>query len=166
VAKRRGLAPQHDEHVNVTPLIDIVMCLIIFFMICGKLVQADVAPIEVPKAKKAQELEDQKNRLFINLVPDYTEKVREQAKTNPRVYLIPENKLELKPLVQIHGKNVEFDKLPEVLRAEKKDNPDMRLLIRADRDLHYKWISPLIVSCAKADIKSIHFATEQEVSTE
>ena len=166
MAKRRGLAPQHDEHVNVTPLIDIVMCLIIFFMICGKLVQADVAPIEVPKAKKAQELQDQKDRLFLNLVPDYTEKVKEQAKSNPRVYMIAENKLELKPLVQIHGKTIPFEELPTVLREAKKDNPDMRLLIRADRDLHYKWISPLIVSCAKADIRSIHFATEQEASAD
>ena len=37
--KKRGLQPMTEEPVNVTPLIDIVMCLIIFFLICGKLVK-------------------------------------------------------------------------------------------------------------------------------
>src|SRR3954470_14599079 len=35
--RRHGLAESHAAHPNVTPLIDIVMCLIIFFMLVAKI---------------------------------------------------------------------------------------------------------------------------------
>src|SRR5277367_2762940 len=48
--KRRALPDLHEHGVNVTPLIDIVMCMIIFFMLAAKIGVADGADrsIEVP----------------------------------------------------------------------------------------------------------------------
>ena len=157
MAKRRGLEPSHDDHVNVTPLIDIVMCLIIFFMICGKLVQGEIeGAITVPKAKRAEEI-DQKNRLVVNIVPVYQ---------NPPIAGTPIEKqiVNVKYVVN----KVEIDNfadpkaLTDFLRKAKAADPDLRLLIRADREIPYPLISPVIVSCAQADIKSMHFATERE----
>ena len=39
--RRKGLEPMHDEHVNVTPLIDVIMCLIIFFLCCSTLAKSE-----------------------------------------------------------------------------------------------------------------------------
>src|ERR1035437_43838 len=69
MAKRR-LEPMHDEAVNVTPLIDVVMCLIIFFLVVGKLVKDETSGgVEVPRARHGQELDDQVGRLTINIIP-------------------------------------------------------------------------------------------------
>jgi biopolymer transport protein ExbD len=163
VSKRRGLEPGHDEHVNVTPLIDIVMCLIIFFMICGKLVQDEVnAGITVPKARNAEQI-DQNNRLVINIMPVLNPKPAAGVELDKQV---------VGAKYMVRNKEIDKDEkgetdpraMTEFLRREKALNPDLRLLIRADRNMPYPFISPVIVSCAQADIKSMHFATGKEVS--
>ncbi len=65
---RRGLEPMHDDHVNVTPLIDVIMCLIIFFLVCGTLAaQESNDRVVIPRAKLGQELSEQRDRLVINV---------------------------------------------------------------------------------------------------
>ena len=143
---KRKLEPVHDEHINVTPLIDIVMCLIIFFMVCGKLAKNEFeGGLLIPKAGMAQELGEQKGRLVINVLPDPAVDARNVL---------------ARPLLMIRGNQVSYEDLTKVLRAAKSESPDLRLLVRADRGLIYSHISPVLVSCAQADIKSIHFATE------
>src|SRR3954468_14060202 len=69
---RRGIEPMHDEHVNVTPLIDVVMCLIIFFLVCGRLAQEEANDhVVIPRAALGKELAEQRGRLLINVVPRY-----------------------------------------------------------------------------------------------
>src|SRR5947209_17273139 len=68
--RRRGLEPMHDEHVNVTPLIDVVMCLIIFFLCCSTLAKEETnEQVQIPRAQLGQTMADQRGRLVINLVP-------------------------------------------------------------------------------------------------
>ena len=58
--RRRPLPPSHGNHPNVTPLIDVVMCLIIFFMLVAKIgvsTGAD-ASISIPASILGQELKD------------------------------------------------------------------------------------------------------------
>lgn len=142
---KHKLEPQHDEHVNVTPLIDIVMCLIIFFMICGKLAKDEAeGNIAVPVAKLGQELPDQRDRLVINLVPAAGGNMDGAA-----------------PELKIRGNVVTYDKLTEFLRNEIKGNHDIKILVRADEKLKYQFIAPVLVSCAESNIKSVHFSTKQ-----
>lgn len=145
MARKKGMAPVHDEHINVTPLIDIVMCLIIFFMICGKLAENEGDKgVMIPKATQSQELGEQKGRLIVNLSPVNREN-RQQA-----------------PKVVIKGEECNMADLTKKLRDAKRENPDLRLLVRADKELIYIHISPVLVACAQANISSIHFATELE----
>src|SRR3954468_11569235 len=55
--------------VNVTPLIDIVMCLIIFFMLVAKIGVSDGSDksIEVPASIWGTELKDKGNMLTLNV---------------------------------------------------------------------------------------------------
>ena len=59
--RRKGIAPMHDEHVNVTPLIDVIMCLIIFFLCCTTLAKNEVNDkVQIPRAEVGQELPEQR----------------------------------------------------------------------------------------------------------
>ena len=56
--------------------------------------------------------------------------------------------------------------LPEELAAylikEKRDNPEVKVVIRADRNVPYSYISPVLVACGQAAIKSVDFSKTRE----
>ena len=59
----------HSTHPNVTPLIDVVMCLIIFFMLVAKIgVNTGADPsITIPVTQLGSELKDLGNTLMLNV---------------------------------------------------------------------------------------------------
>src|SRR5215208_4478309 len=68
---RRGMPDMKEANVNVTPLIDIVMCLIIFFMLVAKIgvdTGAD-ARISIPASLQGLEIKDMGNTLTLNVQP-------------------------------------------------------------------------------------------------
>ncbi|HVS69788.1 MAG TPA: biopolymer transporter ExbD [Phycisphaerae bacterium] len=141
----------HDEHVNVTPLIDVVMCLIIFFMICGKLAKDEANDtVKIPTASLGQELADQRDRLIINVVhaPGSEHEGRIDASVEPEIY--------------VRGEQVSQAALADYLDREKRDAPDIKVILRADRGLAYDWIAPILISCAQANIKSVNFSTKPD----
>src|ERR1043165_4524726 len=56
--RRRGMPEVHSSHPNVTPLIDVVMCLIVFFMLVAKIGVSTgaEASIAIPASAIGQEL--------------------------------------------------------------------------------------------------------------
>lgn len=144
-AKKKGIKPMADEHVNVTPLIDIVMCLIIFFLICGNIAQEETGgDISIPEANLGQELGEMRGRIVVAVS-------NTKADPNDAVGRVE---------YMIRGKTIRADDLPATLRAEVQDLPDAKVLVRADRELRYDAISPVLVACAKAKVKSVHFSTQ------
>jgi biopolymer transport protein ExbD len=142
--RRRGIEPMPDEHVNVTPLIDVMMCLIIFFLVCGRLAaQESNDKVVIPRAELGQQLPEQRDRLLINVVP------KDPDHPNPNV----------EPDVYIRGTPVGMNDLTRYLRDEKGQTPDMKVIIRADKDIVYEWIAPVLTACAQAGIKSVNFST-------
>src|SRR5687768_2832635 len=68
---RRGMPEMKEGGVNVTPLIDIVMCLIIFFMLVAKIgvdTGAD-QKITIPPSLQGLEIKDMGNTLTLNVRP-------------------------------------------------------------------------------------------------
>ena len=155
MAKRR-IDPMHDEHVNVTPLIDVVMCLIIFFLMVGKLVKDETVDMHIPHAHLGQEMEDQMGRLTINVVPVLKDK---DGVDIPPAMRPPPN-------VKLHGEELitakdGWKELTARLRKEKSDNPDLKVILRADENEKYDWIAPVLVACAQANIKNVNFSTKK-----
>ncbi len=149
---RAALEPMHDEHVNVTPLIDVVMCLIIFFLVCGQLAKEQVNDtVLIPKAVfGTMELADRSGELVINLVPQDRQP---DGKINPGV----------QPQVWIRGIKLEnMNALTEFLRRERKESSNITIILRADQELCYDWIAPVLVSCAQANIHSVNFSTKKD----
>jgi len=139
--RRRGLEPMHSDHVNVTPLIDVIMCLIIFFLLCGQFAKEEaIDRVRIPQAGLGLEMADQRGRLLINVVPNGD---------NP-------------PDVVIRAEIIRPDNLAGYLVQEKADNPEVKVIIRADQDTPYNYISPVLVACAQANITSVNFATRRK----
>jgi biopolymer transport protein ExbD len=145
---KRVMQPMHDEHVNVTPLIDVVMCLIIFFLLVGQLAKDETAgSVHIPTATSGGPIDDQQGRLIVNVM------------ARPGV-VSPTSKDD----VQIIMRNQTYkpEELARALMTEKSDakskGHDLQLALRADRGLPYECVAPVLVACAAADIRSVNFA--------
>ncbi len=147
---RRGITPMQSEHVNVTPLIDVVMCLIIFFLLVGHIAKkAEVKGVRIPSTKHGKDLVGKSGQLIINLVPRPPLVVGQQRS----------------PKVVIWGERVSYDLLPGKLREYvndyKRTHTVVKLVIRADKSIQYKYIAPVLIDCASVGISSIHFMTRR-----
>src|SRR4051812_18365335 len=67
---RRGLAPTHEGNVNVTPLIDVVMVLIVFFMLVAKIgISTGAEKMTPPATISGIDIKDLGNTLTLNVRP-------------------------------------------------------------------------------------------------
>ena len=67
--RKHGMPEAHAAHPNVTPLIDVVMCLIIFYMLVAKIgVARGVDPaITLPASVQGLDIKDMGNTLILNV---------------------------------------------------------------------------------------------------
>src|SRR5687767_9494254 len=70
VTKKRGMPASHSEHPNVTPLIDIVMCLIIFYMLVAKIGvdSGKEKSIQLPHSWQGVKLNDLGSTVTLNVM--------------------------------------------------------------------------------------------------
>lgn len=105
--RRRGGA---ISEINVTPLVDVMLVLLIIFMVAAPLLTSGV-PIDLPDSK-AKAISDEDNKpLEVSLSPDGKIFVGETEVTEERIVTI--------------------------LTSMTEDNPDRRIYIRADKGLDY-----------------------------
>jgi biopolymer transport protein ExbD len=137
--RRKGLSPMPSDHINVTPLIDVIMCLIIFFLLCGKFARDEVSQkVKLPQAQLGQQVTDQQGRLVINVVPA-------EAGAPPEII--------------VRARPLRAEELAGFLARERMANPELKVIIRADKDVMYNYVSPVLMACAQANIKSVDYAT-------
>src|SRR3954471_18063771 len=68
--KKFHIPDAHVSHPNVTPLIDIVMCLIIFFMLVAKIgVSTGAEAMDIPASIWGTDIQDMGNTLTLNVRP-------------------------------------------------------------------------------------------------
>ena len=155
----RHLVPEMKEGgVNVTPLIDVVMVLIVFFMLVAKIgvtTGAD-ASIDPPETILGQSLKDLGNTLTLNVrggprleEPIITALV-EQGDREPREIKVTERR----------GGTLDRP-LERVLVAFRETNPNAKLIVLAERDLQYHLLEQVLISAANAKVTNINFQTKQ-----
>jgi biopolymer transport protein ExbD len=167
--KRHHMPDSHQAHPNVTPLIDIVMCLIIFFMLVAKIgvnTGAD-AEIKIPTSMSGVDIKDMGNTLVLNVKPGLG---REPMVTA----LVPgkEKVEELRLVDQSSGRRPLFDTLsyfrygPDGKANTKDDNDQFKVIIRGDQDMAYSYLEPVLVICGEANVQSVNFNTRKVMTTE
>lgn len=158
--RHRRLPEVHSTHPNVTPLIDVVMCLIIFFMLVAKIgVSTGAEKMDIPESILGNNITDMDNSLTLN--------VRPGALDEPQVTaLVQDSKgehkqTELKLRDPVTGQN----QLLNTLKLYRTRNDQFKVIIRGDADMPYRFLSPVLIACADADVRNVNFNTRKVQET-
>ncbi|MEM8946207.1 MAG: biopolymer transporter ExbD [Planctomycetota bacterium] len=121
--------------LNVTPLIDVVFLLIIFFLVSSHLARQETQlQLQLPVAASGKAPADVPfARVTINVLADGQLLLGTQQVANHEV----------------------CDRL--IVERQETSN-DLEVRIRADRNIAYRYIEPLLLACAKAEIWNVSFA--------
>src|SRR5262245_60070667 len=168
--RRRHIPESHSTHPNVTPLIDVVMCLIIFYMLVAKIgVAKGVDPaINIPETMRGIDLADLGNTLILNV--DERNAQPYVTALVPRKFGMADEWKDLKIVDPTTGKR----ELREVLQWRRygndlkpggsgpnADNDNFKVIIRGDSErLTYKSLEPVLIACMEANVKNVNFNTK------
>ena len=151
--KRSRMPAISEGGVNVTPLIDIVMCLIIFFMLVARIgisSGAD-AKIEIPETILGAGIEDMGNAITLN--------VRSGVGDDPFVTALVSGEIRELKLVENRGGKLESP-LVNLLVELRKRNEDFKVIIRGEKDMPYKYLEPVLSACSQANVSKVNFNTK------
>jgi biopolymer transport protein ExbD len=146
--RRRSILARGDTHggaghINVTPLIDVVMCLIIFFLLVGRLATQQGTPITLPATDVGDA--EMQPRLVITVAPSTTVGT---------------------PEVRLGGVPVATGELAGLLRdrlGNAMGTAGAAVAIRADRRLAWGEVRPVVEACREAGLTSVKLVTERAV---
>lgn len=126
--------------INVTPLIDVVMVLIVFYLIVGKMASDRAAGVKLPGSTVG--LTTDAAGLVISVLPSPTGK----------------------PDVLVDGSPVAPDALASAITARLggASPSSVPVQVRADRRLPYGELAPVIDACRKAGLTSLKLVTQRE----
>jgi biopolymer transport protein ExbD len=160
--KRRHIPSSHSAHPNVTPLIDVVMVLIVFFMLVAKIgikSGAD-ATITIPKSILGVNIKDMGNTLLLNVTGPNPNNPNDPPMITA---LIKGTMQELKTYDTATKKNQLVETLKYFRNGDKAagipPNDQFKVIIRAGESLEYRYLEPVLVACAEAKVKEYAFNT-------
>ena len=128
--KRKSL--YEEQELNMTPLIDCVFLLLIFFMVTTVFKQPYSLQVVLPEAQQAHIVEEKK------LVATITEDGR----------------------MEINRHLVTLDNLEQVLLREKEGTRSLTLVVRTDQETPHKYLLDLFEVAKRVGIEKIPLATE------
>ncbi len=128
-----------DVSINMTPMIDVVFQLIIFFLVSSHLAKQEVQmKLPLPEAASGeQEVDASAPRLTVNVLADGT--------------------------LLVAGREVAVNELPARLAERLRDlGTDAEVRIRSDRSTPYELVEPILVACAKSGVWNVTFAVYRD----
>ncbi len=132
-----------DNHrslqINMTPMIDVVFLLIIFFLVSSHLARREnELPLDLPTAKSGQEIEETETaRITLNVEADGR--------------------------LSLSGTTIAREALASRFSAARdRQGKDVELRIRADRGVPYQHVSPVLRAAAENQIWNVSFAVVKE----
>ena len=155
---RRHIPSSHTAHPNVTPLIDVIMCLIIFFMLVAKIgVTTGAEKMDIPASVLGTEIKDMGNTLTLN--------VRTGALDEPLVTALVKGEgpgAEAKPTeLRLRDPSTGQNQLVNTLKLYKKQNPQFKVIIRGEADMGYRFLQPVLDACALSGVSNVNFNTKK-----
>ncbi len=124
----RGRTHRPMSEINVTPMVDVMLVLLIVFMVTAPLLTTGV-PVDMPKAE-ARAIKDDDNKPL-------------------EVTITKENAL------YVGETKVERDRLIELLTAMTNNDPERRIYIRADQALSYGMVMDVLGGLNKAGFRKV-----------
>jgi len=121
--------------INMTPMIDVVFQLLIFFLVSSHLAkQEGQLPLPLPHATTGEEsLPSVEHRVTLNILADGS--------------------------LLLAGHATSVADLPQRLRRlRKEEGPDVELRLRVDRSTEYSAVEPVLTECAQAGVWNVAFS--------
>lgn len=136
-----SLMNQNEEEIlsdiNITPLVDIMLVLLITFMLVSSIVDFSAIEVELPKAATGESAKTESVAIVVSKAGQYF----------------------------VAGNLVNsFDELREILQTKKVQNPEVQAVISADTNVSHGHVVKVIDLVRKSDIAK--FAISVELSEE
>ncbi len=146
---KRNSREQPEAGIDMTPMIDMVFLLLVFFMCAATLSKVDFTPeIRLPVAPKAQIPEDLRNRGTVNILPLGSVSPAGETVTRERPFMI-------------RGRLLDEKDLEREIGDLRKDRADLRVYMRIDRDTEFALVRRAIKACAQVGVFDIVFGSYQ-----
>jgi biopolymer transport protein ExbD len=154
--RRRSMPDMKEGGVNVTPLIDIVMVLIIFFMLVAKIGvgRGEDQSVPLPSAILGVSLDSLSNTLTLNI---HYNRSGDEPLVNALV-----NGSQREIHVQkkyASGTDLELERVLREFHDVNKEKSNV--ILRADKDLPYNQLEPILTTIANAGILNVSYETKQ-----
>jgi biopolymer transport protein ExbD len=127
----------------MTPMIDVVFLLIIFFLVSSHLARQEVQlELDLPPATTGRPIEDENvRRIVVNVLG----RPRGEGR------------------IMVGGRLMQADQLAEVIRYEsRRSGGQLEVRIRSDRTVPYREVEPIMIACARAKVWKVTFAVAAE----
>jgi biopolymer transport protein TolR len=122
------------SEINITPLVDVCLVLLIIFMVVTPLIQAGVK-VDLPKTAKASPMPGQDEQLTVTIQADGS--------------------------VWVRGRETPEKDLPGLLAALHQAEPDRPVIVRGDRRLQYEKITAVLAALSDVGFTRIGLVTER-----
>ncbi len=128
--KRLKITPPLLDQINITPMLDTAMTLLLIFVIISPIIGRGIA-VKLPVAGG------------------------EKLPVTTTVLI----SIEEQGAIFLGGKRTDPSSLAVELRSLKEANPDLKVVVQADRDVRYQTVVSVLDMIRKAGIKSVGLAT-------
>lgn len=125
---------QDEININLTPLIDCVFLLLVFFMVTTVFKESFRLRVSLPEASKAEVVEEKKLVLTIDA----------QGR------------------MDVNGKLVTMEDLERVLEDEKERTRSLTLILRTDKRTKHGFVLDAMETAKRMGVKKIVLATEKK----
>ena len=120
--------------INVTPLVDVVLVLLIIFMVITPMLQRG-KPVQLPRARMVSELKHGGDPILLSITAD--------GKTWLEKVEIPRKDL------------------PDALTGEMSNRPGAPVILKGDKALEYKTVREVILEVSKTRVVGVSLAASQ-----
>ncbi|MBL7016532.1 MAG: biopolymer transporter ExbD [Kiritimatiellales bacterium] len=131
-----NLVEDFDADIDMSPMIDMVFLLLIFFIVAAAMVDMDKPTVDLPAAAAAKVAEDVTGRLVVSV--------------------------DLNEQFYVGAVPVSEEALVARLTDEVKMNPDLRVLIRSDEMVPYRVNKKLMRLCGDVGAVNLIYAAFEE----
>lgn len=121
------------QGINVTPLVDITLVLMIVFIVTAKIMVTPAVPLDLPKASQSEELQ---TVFAVRVDPGGT--------------------------LRVDGTPVAEKALEQRARAALASEPELRAVIQADGEVRHKQVIAVLDALKSAGLTRVAFATQAE----
>lgn len=128
--------PEESIGFQMAPMIDIVFLLIIFFMVAANITQTAKIKLDMPESVEARAAKDQSHRFIVSITPggDY----------------------------YVGARPADLETIAKEIGIERKSDPSLRLVVRADRKTPHGAVKALMATSAEAGVSDIIFGAHEK----